>query len=99
MDDDIEEEESGESDGDLSEDLGNNLVDGSGSYLETSDMILEQTIHAASPNKKLVSTSTSCMSGNAPQLSPDPQVDNSTDENDDNDGESPLLSANYFSLL
>ena len=79
-----------------------NPVDGSGSDVETSNVIFEQIIHATNPNKKPISTSTSHTSGKTPQLSPDPQVGNSMDRNDNsnnnNDGESPFFSANYFSL-
>ena len=99
--DDDTKKESTESDDDLSEDLGdNNLVDGSHSDIETSNVIFKQTIHATDPNKKPISASTSYTSGNMPQLSPDPQVGNSMDENNNsnNGGESPFLNANYFSL-
>ena len=99
--DDDTKEESTESDDDLSEDLSdNNLVDGSHSDIETSNVIFKQTIHATNPNKKPISASTSRPSGKMPQLSPDPQVGNSMDENNssNNGGEFPFLNANYFSL-
>ena len=49
--DDDTKEESTESDDDLSEDLGdNNLVDGSHSDVETSNVIFKQTIHAIDRN-------------------------------------------------
>ena len=70
MNNDIK-EESTESDDDSSEDLGNdNPADWSCSDVETSNVILEWTIHGTDPNQKPVSTSTSCTSGKTPQLSP-----------------------------
>ena len=87
MDDDIEEEIT-ESEDDESQDLGDdNPVDGSHSDVETSNVIFEQTIHATNSNKKHVSTSTSHTSRKTPQLSPNPQVGNSMDENNDNNND------------
>ena len=105
MDDNIE-EESTESEDDKSEDPGDdNLVDGSHSDVETSNVIFEQTIHATNSNKKPVWTSTYLLSRKTPKLSPDPHFGNSIDENNnnndnnnDNNGESPFLSANYLGL-
>ena len=103
MDNDVE-EESAEGEDDESEDLGNdNPADGSHSDVATSNVIFERTIYATNSNKKPISTSTSHTSRKTPQLSPDPQVGNSMDENNDNNndnnnGESPFLSANYLGL-